>query len=65
MKKWTLYFNGEKMIFAALEGEAILERVVVEAETIEEAFKKFNPKIFEQQQQEGQVEQQQQEGDKE
>jgi len=64
MKKWTLYFNEEKMVFSAIEGEATLERIVIEAETIEEAFKKFNPKIYEQQQQEGQAEQQQ-EGDKE
>jgi hypothetical protein len=50
MKKWTLYFNGEKIIFAALEGEVILESIVIEAENIEEAFKKFNPKLYEQQQ---------------
>jgi hypothetical protein len=64
MKKWTLYFDGEKMVFSAIEGEVTLKRIVIEAETIEEAFKKFNPKIYEQQTQQGQPEQEGEEGDK-
>jgi hypothetical protein len=64
MAKFTMYVDAEKRVFAALEGELILIKVEIEAENLEEAFKKFNPKIFEKQQQEGQAEQQQ-EGDKE
>jgi hypothetical protein len=53
MQKFTLYVNEEKIIFASIVGEKTLEKVVIEAETLEQAFKLFNPELYDKKEKEG------------
>jgi hypothetical protein len=46
MKKYSIYIDKDGVVWAAVESEVVLTKIEVEAESLEEALLKHDPKIF-------------------